>query len=177
MRLLIVSCLGASPSIAAGQALAERMDRYLTELHLGGQLTGSVGVSERGEVLLAKGYGFADAEHEVSNTPQTRFRIGSMTKQFTAMAILILQEQGKLKVSDTLGMHLSGIPRTWEGLTIHQLLTHTSGLMHSWKLPGFEATMMVPASLDDVLKRFYEQPLVFKPGEGFGDSGLGYFVL
>ena len=124
-------------------------------------------VTKSDEVLLSKGYGLADAEHKVANTPQTRFRIGSMTKQFTAMGIMILQERGTLSVTDTLGKHLTDIPSTWEGLTIHQLLTHTSGIMHSWALPGFRDTMMVPVSIDEVLERYHDQLLLFTPGEDF----------
>ena len=174
---IIALCISVVPSLVSGQTLSERMDKYLTDLNAKEKFNGSIIVTRGDDVLLSKGYGFADAEHKVANSPETRFRIGSMTKQFTSMAIMILQEQGKLKVTDTLGKHISGIPDEWKKLTVHQLLTHTSGIMHSWSLSGFVETMMVPASLDEVLKRFYDKPLLFTPGEGFQYSGVGYFVL
>lgn len=93
------------------------------------------------------------------------------------MAIMILQEQGKLSVQDTIAKHLPDAPASWQTITLHQLLTHTSGFMHSWDLPGFAQTMMVPSTLDQTLVRFKDKPLLSKPGEKFHYSGLGYFVL
>ena len=90
--------------------------------------SGSVLVSKDGETVFGKGYGFANAEHQVPNTTQTKFRLGSITKQFTAMAILILQERGKLKVEDPVGKYIDDAPKAWEGVTIHHLLTHTAGV-------------------------------------------------
>lgn len=169
----VVGWLIVTPSLAASQDL----DRYLTGLHEEGQFSGSVSVTKNDEVLLSKGYGLADVEQDVANTPRTRFQIGSITKQFTAMAVLILQEQGKLRVSDTVGEYLTDVPAIWRPLTVHQLLTRTSGIMHSWALPGFAETMAVPATLDEVLRRFHDQPLLFAPGEDFQYSGVGYFLL
>ncbi|MDA2938992.1 beta-lactamase family protein, partial [Acidobacteria bacterium AH-259-A15] len=177
VSFIIVLWLTVSPSFVAGQALGNRLNKYLADLHQEGQFSGSVIVTKNDEVLHSKSYGLADVEHGVANTPQTRFRIGSITKQFTAMGIMILQERGRLSVTDTLGKHLTDIPSAWEGLTIHQLLTHTSGIMHSWALPGFRDTMMVPASIDEVLERYHDQPLLFTPGEDFQYSGVGYFLL
>ena len=174
---IVAFCIIMIPSLVAGQTLNERMDKYLTDINAKNQFNGSVNVTRGDEVILSKGYGFADFEHKVANSPETRFRIGSMTKQFTSMAIMILQEQGKLKVTDTLGKHVSGIPETWKNLTVHQLLTHTSGIMHSWALPGFVNTMAVPTSLDETLKRYHAKPLLFTPGEGFQYSGVNYFML
>jgi len=162
---------------SAGQVLRKRLNKYLADLHKEGQFSGTVIVTKNDEVLLSQGYGLADVEHGVANTPQTRFRIGSITKQFTAMGIMILQERGRLCVTDTLGNYLTDIPSAWEGLTIHQLLTHTSGIMHAWALPGFRDTMMVPASIDEVLERYHDQPLLFTAGEDFEYSGVGYFLL
>jgi CubicO group peptidase (beta-lactamase class C family) len=93
------------------------------------------------------------------------------------MAILILQEQGHLSVNDPLATYLPNLPKAWESITIHQLLTHTSGIMHSWALPGFRNLIMIPATLEETIARFKEKPLVFAPGEGFQYSGVGYFLL
>jgi CubicO group peptidase (beta-lactamase class C family) len=93
------------------------------------------------------------------------------------MAILILQERGKLNISDPMRNHYPAAPEAWKEITIHHLLTHTSGIMHSWNLPGWRETMMVPASLDEVLNRFHDKPLLSTPGEKFHYSGVGYFAL
>ncbi len=79
--LIIALWLSANPSFVAGQALGDRLDKYLTDLHGDGQFSGSVSVTRSDEVLLSKGYGLADAEHKVANTPQTRFRIGSTERR------------------------------------------------------------------------------------------------
>jgi CubicO group peptidase (beta-lactamase class C family) len=84
--------------------------------------SGAVLVSKGGKTLFGKGYGFANIEYQVPNTTRTKFRLGSITKQFTAMAILILQERGKLKVEDPVGKYIDGAPKAWDGVTIHHLL-------------------------------------------------------
>jgi CubicO group peptidase (beta-lactamase class C family) len=170
--VVLLQGLAAAPHLHA-QSLPDRLDTILEQADLGG----SVIVTRGGATLLSAGYGMANREHAVPNTPETKFRIGSITKQFTAMAILILQDRGKIHVEDRVGDHLTTVPDTWQELTIHQLLTHTSGIMHSWALPGFAETMSVPTTLDETLKRFFDQPLVFEPGTGFQYSGVGYFLL
>ncbi len=159
------------------QDTATKLDGYMTARAKSQFFSGSVLVTRDGRDLLRKGYGFANVELRVPNNPDTKFRIGSMTKQFTAMSIMILQEQGKLTVRDTIGKLLPDMPPSWQPITVHQLLTHTSGLMHSWELPGFSETMMVPSTPDQTLARFKDKPLLSKPGEKFHYSGLGYFIL
>jgi CubicO group peptidase (beta-lactamase class C family) len=156
---------------------ADRLTRYLETAAVKGHFSGAILVAERGKPLVAKAYGLANAEHQVPNTTRTKFRIGSVTKQFTAAAVMMLQERGKLSVSDPIDKYLDDIPDRWKGITIRQLLSHTSGLMHSWALPDFEKTIMIPATPEQTLARFKDQPLVSKPGEGFLYSGLGYFIL
>jgi CubicO group peptidase (beta-lactamase class C family) len=159
------------------QDKAERLRRYLETTALNGHFSGAVLVARNGKPLVAKAYGLANAEHQVPNTTKTKFRIGSVTKQFTAVAIMMLQDRGKLSVSDPIDKYLHDIPDQWKGITIHQLLSHTSGLMHSWALPEFENTIMIPATPEETLAKFKDKPLVFKPGEGYLYSGLGYFIL
>lgn len=158
---------------AAAQTLSDRLAQVLAEA----DLSGSVIVTKSGSTVHSAGYGMANRELGVPNTPQTKFRIGSITKQFTAMGILILQDRDKLDVHDPVGKHVKDVPESWRSLTIHQLLTHTSGIMHSWALPDFAATMAMPTTLDETLERFFDQPLVFEPGTDFAYSGVGYFLL
>ena len=177
IRLAVLAGMLSWPAVAPGQGLERQLDKLLSDLHATKAFNGAVLVSKDGRPVLAAGYGLADVEHAVPITPQTKFRVGSITKPFTALGIVLLQEQGALRFEDALGDHLSDVPPAWSLLTIHQVLTHTSGLMHSWRLPAFGDEMMMPASLDETLKRFHEQPLLFEPGMQFAYSGLGYFVL
>jgi CubicO group peptidase (beta-lactamase class C family) len=162
-----------APHATLAQALPDRIASVVEAAGIGG----SVMVCVAGEVVFASGYGMANREHSVPNSPQTKFRIGSITKQFTAMGIMILRDRGALDASDAVGDHVGPLPETCRGLTLHQRLTHTSGIMHSWALPGFSATMAVPTTLDATLQRFFDQPLLFEPGSDFAYSGVGYFLL
>jgi CubicO group peptidase (beta-lactamase class C family) len=156
-----------------GQDTSALLADYMKEA----DFSGSVMVTKNGVSLLSAGFGMANLELGVPNSPSTKFRIGSITKQFTAMGILILQDRGRLRVEDQVSDHVPDVPESWRNLTIHQLLTHTSGIMHSWDLPGFAETMMVPASLDGTLERFHDRALLFEPGTRFQYSGVGYFLL
>jgi len=171
-RLALLALVASGAHVEA-QSLADRLD----EVAKVADLSGSVIVTRDGETVLSAGYGMANLEQGVPNAPSTKFRIGSITKQFTSMAIMILQDRGRLRVEDRVGAHLESVPETWQLLTLHQLLTHTSGIMHSWALPGFAETMAVPTTLDETLERFFEQPLVFAPGTDYRYSGVAYFLL
>ncbi len=164
-------------AVATKATVAESLTEALDQHFLQNKFSGAVIITKGGEILWSKAYGLANVEHGVKNTTKTKFRIGSVTKQFTAMAVLVLQEQKKLQVEDKVGKHLSDIPESWKHLTIHQLLTHTSGIMHSWALDDFVKTRMVPRTPDEVLALFHNEPLLFDPGQGYQYSGVGYFLL
>jgi len=149
-------------------------DQYFNNLE---NFSGNVLVAVNNKPIFKKSYGYANIELSVKNTSQSKFRIGSITKQFTAMAIMILQEQGKLNVTDKLSHHISDVPESWKEITIHQLLTHTSGIMHSWALEGFEDNMMLYTPINEIIDKFKDQPLDGYPGEKFQYSGTGYFIL
>ena len=149
-------------------------DQYFNNLE---NFSGNVLVAIDGKPIYEKSYGYANKELNVKNTSETKFRIGSITKQFTAMAIMILQEQGKLNVTDKLSDHILNVPEIWKEITIHQLLTHTSGIMHSWALKGFAEKMMLHTPIEAVIDKFKDQPVVGNPGERFNYSGTGYFIL
>ena len=127
-RYLALAFVVLLPASARPDEIPERLSAYMDAAAKEEKFSGSVLVAKDGEILLAEGYGLANAEHEVPNTPETKFRLGSITKMFTATAILILQERGKLKVEDPIGKHLPDSPKAWEEVTIHHLLTHTSGI-------------------------------------------------
>ena len=141
-----------------------------------GSFSGSVLVAKNNKILLCKGYGFANYEHEVPNTPETKLRLGSITKQFTSMAIMQLQEKGLLNVSDTVAKYIPDYPRGNE-ITIHQLLTHTAGIPNITAFPKYQKKKIKPHTLEQLINRFKDKTLEFKPGEKYRYSNSGYILL
>jgi CubicO group peptidase (beta-lactamase class C family) len=156
--------------------LEEEIDTYL-EAHRGtGRFMGSVLVARGNEVLFKDSYGMANLEHNDRNMPQTKFRIGSTTKQFTAAAILQLQEAGKLDVEAPVSTYLAEYP-SGDQITVHQLLNHTAGVPNYTSFPDFLETVRQPTTLDELVARFQDEPLEFTPGERYSYSNSGYVLL
>lgn len=139
--------------------------------------SGSVLIAQNGNILISKGYGMANYELDVPNTPQTKFRIASITKQFTAMAIMQLQEKNLLNVNDSIIKHIPDYPETGKEITIHHLLTHTSGIPNYTSFPDYEQTMMIPSSVETTINKFKDKPLEFTPGEKYSYCNSGYILL
>jgi CubicO group peptidase (beta-lactamase class C family) len=133
-------------------------------------------VAQDGKILFEKGYGLADVEQHVPVTAVTKFRIGSITKQFTAAAILKLQEQGKLSVQDKLAKYIPDFPRGDE-VTLHHLLTHTSGIHSYTDKPGFFDTVTKPVTPAELINSFKHDPYDFDPGKKWRYDNSGYFLL
>ena len=177
-RHLIVSCtiVLALAASASAQDLSPKFDEYLNAVAKNG-FTGAALVARDGKVLFAKGYGKANEEWDLPNTPQTKFRLGSVTKQFTAAAIMLLQERGKLSVNDPVCKYFSNCPAAWSEITVYHLLTHTGGLPNFTALPDYVPNMHAPVTNDSLIARFKDKPLNFKPGEKMSYSNSGYFTL
>lgn len=161
--------------VRSDQPTDQEMEAFLQAHAAAGGFMGAVLVARGNEVVHSAGYGMANLEHQVSNTPQTVFRLGSLTKQFTAAAILQLQEQGRLDVNDPVDRYLPDYPHGSE-ITIHQLLNHTSGT------PDYEflrprAALRNAVSLDGLMATFSGMPLDFPPGSQFNYSNSGYVIL
>ena len=133
-------------------------------------------VARDGEILYQNGYGHANIEHAVKVTPETKFRIGSITKQFAAAAILKLQEAGKLSVEDKLSKFLPDFPRGDE-VTLHHLLTHTSGIHSYTSKPDFMKTVTVETTPEELVNSFKDDEFDFDPGENQTYCNSGYFLL
>ena len=136
-------------------------------------------VSRNGKVLFSKGYGLANLPDKLPVTSDTKFRIGSVTKQFTAAAILKLQEEGKLKVTDKLNKFISDYPRGDE-VTLHHLLTHTSGITSYTSKPDFYESVtkpIKPIKPEDLIASFKQDKFDFDPGEKWSYNNSGYFLL
>lgn len=157
--------------------LTERLDEQVRAYVEQDRFNGSVLVARDGKILLRRGYGPANAEWNIPNTPDTKFRLGSITKQFTAMGILILERQGKLSVNDPVCKYVERCPETWKPITIHHLLTHTSGIPNFTGFPDYNATKAQPSPPKDTLRRFIDKPLVFDPGTKYQYSNSGYVLL
>jgi len=165
---LFTNCLAAGPGPA--------VDAYLRALSRQGGFSGTALVAREGKVLLSKGYGPAHREWDIPNTPRTKFRIGSITKQFTAAAILLLQERGKLSARDPIGNYLVDCPEAWKEVTIHHLLSHTSGIPDR-ALPLDLPPAPFPPTADGLAARYANTPLLFPPGEQWAYSNAGYVLL
>jgi CubicO group peptidase (beta-lactamase class C family) len=135
--------------------------------------SGTVLVAQGGQVILSKGYGLANVEHDAANTPHTKFRVGSLTKQFTAVAIMMLQERGLLSVRDPICRYLPQCPNGWQQITIHHLLTHTSGLPDISHLQKLE----LPLTAASAVEYLSSKPLRYAPGERFSYGGSNYVLL
>lgn len=162
---------------AAAQDPAPKFDEYLNALVEQGRFTGSVLVARDGKVVFNKGYGFANVEFDAPNAPETRFRLGSITKQFTAAAVLLLQERGKLNVQDPICKYMDNCPAAWSEVTIHHLLSHTGGIPSFTSFPDYLPKMMMPVTVQEMIARFKDKPLDFKPGEKWNYSNSGYYLL
>lgn len=165
---------------ASGQDVVTKsaeLDKYMTAAADAGLFSGSVLVAHNGKILLEKGYREANIELGVPNTPVTRFRLGSITKQFTAAAILLLEEQGKLSINDPICNFFTDCPPAWKPITVRHLLNHTSGIPNFTSFPDYMKTMMIPTPLDGIIARFKDRPLTFAPGEKMSYSNSGYILL
>jgi CubicO group peptidase (beta-lactamase class C family) len=175
LMLAVLSCTApetetASSSETEVPAVAQRLDEYLSRLEPFG-FSGSVLIADGDRVLLAKGYGFADEKRSIPNTATTVFQIASITKQFTAAAIMTLAMDGKLATDDTLSAFFEDVPADKQGITLRQLLTHTSGV-----IPG-DTEYFDDNSRDEIIAMILHEPLEFEPGESFLYSNMGYALL
>src|SRR5262249_10351312 len=135
-----------------------------------------VGVVRDGKLARTGAYGLADVENEVPATVDTVFEIGSISKQFTATAVLLLAKDGKLSLADPLSRFVGGLPEAWRAITIRQLLTHTSGIPDIEEIFGYGAyrNRFTPKEIVDVAN---SRPVDFAPGEKFHYSNTGYYLL
>jgi CubicO group peptidase (beta-lactamase class C family) len=183
----VAPALGGAPTAAPAALIAALtqspdqlrglLDGYLNEIAGAGWFQGAVLVAHDGQVILSRGYGMADAAHNTPNTPQTRFRLASVSKQFTAMAIMILQAQGKLDIHRSVCAYVPDCPEHWQPITVRNLLTHTSGLPNYTDFDTYEATQMLPATPEELVARFRDMPLLFAPGTQYMYENSDFVLL
>lgn len=167
----------AATSPLSAQQITAKVEEYMNAAVRVEGFNGAILIARDGKPIINKGYGMANIEHAVPNTPQTVFRLGSITKQFTAMAIVMLQEQGKLNVNDPICKFLAECPAAWQPITVKNLLTHTAGLPNYTGFPAFGKTAALPVTNADMFALLKDKPLDFAVGEKYAYSNSGYFLL
>ena len=157
--------------------LTAAVDKLLAEQFKPNETGCAALVARRGQIIYKKAFGMADLELNVPMQPDMIFRIGSITKQFTAVAILQLMEQGKLSLQDEITKYLPDYPMNGHKITIEHLLTHTSGIQSYTGMKDFKELMTKDVKPEELINRFKNQPMEFAPGTKFHYNNSGYFLL
>jgi CubicO group peptidase (beta-lactamase class C family) len=158
-------------------AVKARLDQVASSYTHDNAFMGTVLVVDGDRVLLDKGYGMADLEWKIPNVPDAKFRLGSLTKQFTATLVLLLQQDGKLNINDPVSKYLPDTPKAWEKITLANLLGHTSGIPSFTDMKEFGVWRMSPHTTEEELALFRDKPLDFEPGSKFAYSNSNFEVL
>jgi CubicO group peptidase (beta-lactamase class C family) len=170
--IAIISMLAAT--VAAQGSRTAEVDKFVNAEMQKFRIPGlSVAVVQKGQVVLVKGYGLANVEHKVPVKPETIFQSGSVGKQFTATAVMMLVEDGKIGLEEKISKYLGDVPEAWKNITVRHLLTHTSGMTG---YPG-DFDFRRDHSEDELLKKAQAVPLAFQPGDKWLYSNLGYVTL
>lgn len=182
LMLLVVSTVGAAAEMhAAAPVPAETIDKISAAVKEGIDqkkvASIAVGVVKDGNLVLARGYGWSDLENDVPATAESVYRLGSITKQFTALAVMQLVEQGKLSVDDELTKFLPDYPLADHKVTVHQLLNHTSGIKSYTSRQEFFKQARNDLSHDELLALFKSEPFEFEPGARWQYNNSGYYLL
>jgi len=180
--LLIVISVLSFTSLSAAQhenvgQYKKEIDKYLSSVYAPNLPGAAVLAVMDGEVILKKGYGMADMELNVSLSPEMVFRIGSITKQFTAVGILMLVEEGKIKLDDLITVYLPEYPLKGRKVTVRHLLNHTSGIKSYTSMPEFFKMMRKDIKVNELIDVFKDQKYDFDPGEKYLYNNSGYILL
>ena len=174
ISLLTALLLFFSLTCLAQDGVATKVDDYIRAQMLAQQIPGvSLAVIKNGEIVLARGYGLANVEHQVPVKPETIFQSGSMGKQFTATAVMMLVEEGKLSLDAKITKFFPDAPETWSNITVRHLLTHTSGMTDYPQ----DFDLRRDYTEDELYQRIKPIPLAFQPGEKWSYSNLAYVML
>jgi CubicO group peptidase (beta-lactamase class C family) len=157
--------------------ISAKVDEYMNAAVRVDGFSGSILVARDGQPVINKGYGMANFELNVPNDPNTVFRLGSITKQFTSTAIMMLQERGKLSANDPICKYFPECPQAWASVTIRHLLTHTSGIPSYTGFPDFAKTAVLPTNSAQMFAQLKDKPLESAPGEKYAYNNSGYYLL
>ncbi|MEI7645996.1 MAG: serine hydrolase [Chloroflexales bacterium] len=159
------------------QSVAMQMDSYLGQLATQGSFSGSALVAYRGQILVRKGYGLANQELNIPAGVQTRYRLASVSKPLTALAVMQLVQADKVNLNASICTYLRDCPADWGAITVHDLLAHTSGLQNYTDFAAYADVETKPATPDEVIARFRNLPLEFTPGSVYHYTNSNYVVL
>uniref|UniRef100_UPI004049A191 serine hydrolase n=2 Tax=Gelidibacter sp. TaxID=2018083 RepID=UPI004049A191 len=162
---------------SGAQNLEQQVDEYLKSAYPANEPGVSFLIAKDGKTIYRKAFGMANLELNVPMTPDNVFEIGSITKQFTAIAILMLEEQGKLNVEDDITKFIPDYPTKGKKITIHQLLNHTSGIKSYTNMESFMALARKDMTPVELMDAFKNEPMEFEPGEQFNYNNSGYILL
>src|SRR3954471_8620654 len=176
MKKLFISFLLLPVVSLAQKNISTLLDNYMQAQVNVNEFTGTVLVAQRGKIIYEKAFGMADREWNIPNTIQSKFEVGSITKQFTSACILQLVEQGKLSLDDKLSKYFADFPKG-DSVTIHMLLSHTSGIKDYTQVPEFGKVATLPLEKDSMVALIKKQSYVFPPGTKWSYSSSGYFLL
>lgn len=157
--------------------LASKIDFHVqafVDLH---RFSGAILVGCDSKILVRKGYGLANRDRDIPNTSRTKFLVGSIAKQFTAVAILLLQKTGRLHLHEPIGSYLPDCPPAWKQVTIHHLLNHTSGIPNYTNHLHWRTLAKSHMTVDGIVDLFKDKPMDFHPGERQSYSNSGYILL
>src|SRR5258706_6321139 len=163
--------LAQKPEAPTMEAINQFIEAQMRRQHIPGL---SLAVVKDGDLLMTRGYGLADVELNVAATPETVYQIQSITKSFTASAIMMLRREGKVGLDDEIGKYLEGVPESWKGITIRRLLNHTSGIKDYINEPY--ASLRLETTDEEGLREAAERPLNFAPGEKYAYCNTGYLL-
>lgn len=164
---------------ANAQDFKAKAEEYINQRVENDQFSGNIIVAKAGKILYMANKGYASYTYKIKHTPASRFRIGSITKQFTAFAVLFMVERGEIKLTDHISDYIPDYPKpNGDKITIHQLLTHTSGIPnYTADEDLFNNRGCLTGSTDEFIKNFWDKPLDFTPGSKFSYSNSGYYLL
>src|SRR5690242_9342169 len=177
--LLLLLCLdvAALAQTADDAQAAKAIDELMSKAYPADGPDASIIVMKEGRTLLRKGYGMADMELGVKVEPDMVFRLGSITKQFTAVSILMLAEQGKLSLSDDLTKFFPDYPTRGRTITVEHLLTHTSGIKSYTSIPAWLSMWRRDMTVAELIDLFKNEPADFEPGTRWSYNNSGYILL
>lgn len=177
LSLLILFSGSLSAGKTSTKSLAKEIDAFLVKTYPANEPGAAVLAVKDGQVILRKGYGMANLELGIPMKPGMVFRVGSITKQFTATGIMMLAEEGKLSIEDEITKFLPDFPTHGHKITVHHLLTHTSGIRSYTGMPDWYPLMRKDMKVQELIDIFKNQPMDFTPGERFLYNNSGYFLL
>ena len=178
IRCLLISLFTTLNGFAVAQdaRLKTIIDDYVNAYVRTGNFSGSILVAKNGQMVYENSFGLADADFQIANQPSTRYHIASVSKNFTAAGILLLEERGKLNLTDAISKYIPDYPGGSE-ITIHYLLTHTSGITNVNDLPEYNVASRSHQTPESLILLFKNKPLEFDPGSRFQYSNSNYNVL